>query len=40
MKKYYVGIDFGGMSAKAGLFDDKGTMIAKDTVKTCVKKAM
>ena len=34
MKKYYVGIDFGGMSAKAGLFDDKGTMIAKDTVKT------
>ena len=34
MKKYYVGIDFGGMSAKAGLFDDKGTMIAKETVKT------
>lgn len=31
---YYVGIDFGGMSAKAGLFDDKSKMIAKDTVKT------
>ena len=34
MKKYYAGIDFGGMSAKAGLFDSEGNMIAKDTVKT------
>ena len=34
MKKYYAGIDFGGMSAKAGLFDTEGNMIAKDTVKT------
>ncbi len=32
--KYYVGIDFGGMSAKAGLFDEKGKMLLKDTVKT------
>ena len=29
MKKYYAGIDFGGMSAKAGLFDLEGNMIAK-----------
>ena len=34
MAQYYVGIDFGGMSAKAGLFDAGSRMIAKDTVKT------
>ena len=34
MAEYYVGIDFGGMSAKAGLFDANAKMIAKDTVKT------
>lgn len=34
MGEYFVGIDFGGMSAKAGLFDAKAKMIAKDTVKT------
>ena len=34
MAHYYVGIDFGGMSAKAGLFDAKSKLIAKDTVKT------
>ncbi len=32
--KYYVGIDLGGMSAKAGLFDANGMLLAKDTVKT------
>ena len=32
--KYYVGIDLGGMSAKAGLFDAAGKLIVKDTVKT------
>lgn len=34
MSEYYIGIDFGGMSAKAGLFDAKSKLIAKDTVKT------
>ena len=34
MADYYIGIDFGGMSAKAGLFDAKSKLIAKDTVKT------
>lgn len=34
MANYFIGIDFGGMSAKAGLFDAKSQMIAKDTVKT------
>ncbi len=34
-KLYYAGIDLGGMSAKAGLFDPEGKMIAKSTVKTC-----
>lgn len=34
MAEYYVGIDFGGMSAKAGLFDKNSKMLAKDTVKT------
>lgn len=32
--KYYIGIDFGGMSAKAGLFDEAGKMLCKDTVAT------
>ena len=32
--KYYAGIDFGGMSAKAGLFDENGKLLAKDSVKT------
>lgn len=32
--KYYAGIDFGGMSAKAGLFDENGNLLAKDSVKT------
>ncbi len=32
--KFYVGIDLGGMSAKAGLFDAEGTMLAKESVKT------
>ena len=31
--KFYVGIDLGGMSAKAGLFDAEGTMLAKESVK-------
>lgn len=34
MAKYYIGIDFGGMSAKAGLFDEHSKLLAKDTVKT------
>ena len=34
-KRFYVGIDLGGMSAKAGLFDPDGKLIAKSTVKTC-----
>ena len=34
MSEYYIGIDFGGMSAKAGLFDAKSKLIAKDTVRT------
>ncbi len=32
--KYYAGIDFGGMSAKAGIFDENGKLVAKDSVKT------
>ena len=40
MKKYYAGIDFGGMSAKAGLSTLRGNMIAKDTVKTSREKAI
>ncbi len=32
--KYYAGIDFGGMSAKAGIFDENGKLLAKDSVKT------
>ena len=32
--KYYAGIDFGGMSAKAGLFGENGKLLAKDSVKT------
>lgn len=32
--KHYIGIDFGGMSAKAGLFDEEGNLLYKDTVKT------
>lgn len=34
MAQYYIGIDFGGMSAKAGLFDAKAQLLAKDTVAT------
>ncbi|MBQ5927085.1 MAG: ROK family protein [Clostridia bacterium] len=34
-QKYIVGIDLGGMSAKAALFDLDGNLIAKSKVKTC-----
>ncbi len=34
MAQYYIGIDFGGMSAKAGLFDAKAQLLAKDIVAT------
>ncbi len=32
--KYYIGMDFGGMSAKAGLFSADGKLVCKDSVKT------
>ena len=32
--KYYIGIDFGGMSAKAGLFDEQGKLLIRDSVAT------
>lgn len=32
--KYYVGIDLGGTNIKAGVVDDKGTIICKDRMKT------
>ena len=34
MEKYYIGIDLGGMSAKAGLMDGKGTIHCMDRCKT------
>ena len=33
--RYYIGIDIGGMSIKAGVVDEKGAIIAK---KTCVTR--
>lgn len=32
--KYYIGIDVGGMSIKAGIIDDSGNIIAKETAPT------
>lgn len=32
--KYIIGIDVGGMSAKGGLFDENGTLLCTQTVKT------
>lgn len=34
MEKYYVGIDVGGMSIKAGVVDENGQIIYKDSIKT------
>ena len=31
---YYIGIDVGGMSIKAGIFDEKGKLLLKDSVRT------
>ncbi len=39
MKKYYVGIDVGGMSIKAGLVDEDGKIIYKETCKTMPERA-
>lgn len=37
---YYIGIDVGGMSIKGGLVDDKGVLLAKESVKTdCVQSS-
>ena len=30
----YIGVDIGGMSVKAGLVDEKGNILLKDTVVT------
>lgn len=35
--KYYLGIDIGGMSVKAGIITDDGKMVAKKTVETSAK---
>lgn len=35
MKKYIVGIDLGGMSAKAALFSEDGELLCEEKVKTC-----
>lgn len=35
MSKYIVGIDVGGMSAKAALFTDGGELLCEQSVKTC-----
>lgn len=32
--KYWIGIDFGGMSVKAGVFDEKNNLLAKDAAAT------
>ena len=32
--KYIIGVDVGGMSAKGGLFDENGTLLCTQTVKT------
>ena len=32
--KYYIGIDIGGTSIKAGIVDENGTILVKDAVKT------
>lgn len=34
-KKYIIGIDLGGMSAKGGLFSEDGELLAEDKVATC-----
>ena len=34
MKEVYIGVDVGGMSIKAGLVDEKGNILFKDSVKT------
>ena len=36
---YYVGIDVGGMSLKAGIVDEKGNIIIKKAVKTIPGRA-
>lgn len=36
--RYYIGIDIGGMSIKAGIVDEKGNIIAKDTCVTRVEE--
>lgn len=37
MKKYVVGIDLGGMSAKGAIFSLEGKLLAEQRVKTCAK---
>ena len=34
--KYYIGVDIGGMSIKAGVVDENGVILSK---KTCVTRA-
>lgn len=34
MKSYVVGIDIGGTNTKLGIVDSRGTVIAKDSIKT------
>lgn len=34
MEKYFIGVDIGGMSIKAGLVDEKGRIVFKNTCKT------
>ena len=37
MKKYIIGIDLGGMSAKGALFSADGRILCENSVKTCSK---
>ena len=34
MKSYVVGIDIGGTNTKLGIVDSRGTVLAKDSIKT------
>ena len=37
---YYVGIDLGGTNIKAGIVDEKGTLLNKDSIKTMAERPM
>ena len=37
---YYIGIDLGGTNIKAGVCDENGKILIKDSVKTHVEKGL